>query len=431
MAGRRLVLAFALLCLLCHAVAYQPLRSYVWQEKTKGTLLPSHRYAHVAGLISNGMVVSHGYYFDRDSHKQMWLDDTFLFDTESNTWTEIATDRTLPRPSPRSSACSCSVNSKMYVFGGDDGGSRTGASSYMSGYYFQDLWSLQEEEGKWKWTEVEATGTLPAPRANHACACSRTSLYAYAGVDVGDVWEFKFDEKKWEVLIETGGGNSLLPRLFGATMERFGDHLYIFGGHDRGVPEQNILYRVGIQSKKVERFSPPAKSEGVPWPSPRSFHATVMTRGVLLLFGGAYCSPGCTCLNDIWGLDVGTIDEEGTPRWELISSTKAVVAERGSALASKSLVAHRYRHTMEFHSSTLYVFGGETYNPYLYHKDVMQFDLKGSSSLALMGAHSIAMVRGSTMGVALASFVIGFTGTALLAVILIVYVRSQKVRKIR
>mmetsp|Transcript_25782 Transcript_25782/g.65028 ORF Transcript_25782/g.65028 Transcript_25782/m.65028 type:complete len:432 (-) Transcript_25782:199-1494(-) len=431
MARHRLEVAVAVLCMLCHTIAIQPFRSYVWQEKTKGTILPTHRYEHVSELIGNGMVVSHGHYVDLDSKQQVWLDDTFIFDLENNTWTEIATDRTLPRPSKRSSACSCLVNSKMYMFGGGDGGSRAGTSSYVADYYMQDLWSLQEEEGKWKWTEEEMKGTIPSPRANHACACSQSALYMYMGVDAGTVWEFKFDEKTWQVLIETRWGKPLLPRLLGATMESNGDHLYIFGGHTKGEPEQNTLYRVGIQSKKVETFSPPAQSGGVPWPSPRAFHATTMTRGVLVLFGGAYCAPSCTCLNDVWGLDVGTIDEDGAPRWDAISSTKVVVPERGSALASKSLFAHRFGHTIAFRAGTLYVFGGETYNPNLYHNDVMQFNLEGSSLFALMGAQSMGVVKGRTMGVALASLVIGLTCTALFAFILIMNVRSEKAMKVR
>eukprot|EP00669_Euglena_mutabilis_P014281 TRINITY_DN9338_c0_g1_i1.p2 TRINITY_DN9338_c0_g1~~TRINITY_DN9338_c0_g1_i1.p2 ORF type:complete len:270 (+),score=48.52 TRINITY_DN9338_c0_g1_i1:597-1406(+) len=95
-------------------------------------------------------------------------------------------------------------------------------------------------------------------------------------------------------------------------------------------------------------------------PTPRGAAAAAADplRPVMYVFGGAACHGGCQCTSDLWQFS------RATNTWKEIKPPGPQPTNR------------------HFHSLSvspdrvLYVFGGESYDPYMYFNDVWKFDLK-------------------------------------------------------
>jgi N-acetylneuraminic acid mutarotase len=79
--------------------------------------------------------------------------------------------------------------SKMVIFGG-----------FVSGQRVNDIWILDLDT--FKWTEVNATGTMPEPRAGHSCVFYQDALYVFGGKDeennkLSDFWSFNLTTNIW------------------------------------------------------------------------------------------------------------------------------------------------------------------------------------------------------------------------------------------
>ena len=81
----------------------------------------------------------------------------------------------------------------------------------------------------------------------------------------------------------------------------------------------------------------------------------VVINHLVYLFGGARCNPGCSCNAELWMLDIDKDFE-----WNLIA---------------KGGPTHRYRHSITHVGSSLYIFGGESFNPSGYYNDVHQYNI--------------------------------------------------------
>jgi len=140
------------------------------------------------------------------------------------------------------------------------------------------------------------------------------------------------------------GSRSLSPQVRGMRPLAFSDLWY---------------YSVSANSWTLK--VPPAGADGVtplPGPPPRSHLSFVpLTDSTMLLYGGALCIPGCSCYGDTWLYDTTT------NAWSLLNTTDAPI--------------HRYRQNVVVHGSegAIYLFGGESYQPYMYHNAVNRLAL--------------------------------------------------------
>jgi len=101
-------------------------------------------------------------------------------------------------------------------------------------------------------------------------------------------------------------------------------------------------------------------------PRPRQYHSLAHfpgTAGQLVLFGGAHCNPGSDCMGDVHVLTVD--DSEGA---DTGGTAVAVVCE---ALPIEGPIP-RYRQCMATGDGAVYVFGGESFKPYMYHNDIWE-----------------------------------------------------------
>ena len=108
-------------------------------------------------------------------------------------------------------------------------------------------------------------------------------------------------------------------------------------------------------------------------PGTRGHHSLLsLSPHWLLLYGGALCNPGCKCYGDSWILGTGEAAGPGGPAWRQLNASDAPV--------------HRYRQSLVLAPPAdasvdpqlreLYLFGGESYKPYMYHNAVNRLQLR-------------------------------------------------------
>lgn len=151
------------------------------------------------------------------------------------------------------------------------------------------------------------------------------------------------------------------------------------------------LWRFDLASSSWAKM-PAAPSDGLPpqpWglaPPGRS-HASLVAAppSTLLLYGGARCTPGCRCYGEAW---VYELQEE---------------ARKGSWLrvnVSGAAPVHRYRQALVRDASdgSFYLFGGESYRPYMYHNALERLQIESLSGSTRRAAEPVAGATSTPAG---------------------------------
>jgi hypothetical protein len=111
--------------------------------------------------------------------------DLWSLDTDGRAWTQLAPEAA---PSARSNPALATDPraSRHYLFGG-----------LAESGYTADLWSGSLDGDDFGWTPIETEGEAPSPRASHDLVLTRGDLYLFGGTgDAGvtnDLWKLSFD----------------------------------------------------------------------------------------------------------------------------------------------------------------------------------------------------------------------------------------------
>ena len=126
-------------------------------------------------------------------NKSRFLSDTWIFDVQSERWTELRTDKC---PRARRGAAAVAIGGEMWMYGG------VGVGGDVCG----DLWVLR---GGSTWVEVEVSGgpdvPRPLPVSDHQIARWGRDILLVGGKtasskDVGQpLWRFDTAMRMWEV----------------------------------------------------------------------------------------------------------------------------------------------------------------------------------------------------------------------------------------
>lgn len=324
---------------------------------------PGRRYDHASAAWEGKLYVSHGYQYDHEESQPQMYDDTWVFRPASGSWEQL---RGLdPRPSPRMGATVAVSGESLFLYGGEDGGYHY-SHTHVFGSYHSDLWQLILPSGPWKLVDI-STALRPAARANHAMVAVDEGFVLFGGLtaeqtstegadylqDSSELWLFNSATSRWESLPSDMG-----LKRHGAALVAVGRRLWLFGGSQiQGEQQQRNLadlwcYDLDIaQQRWVEVSQRGAQPQG------RRSHGMALLSGKISLFGGASCKPGCTCLAGTYLLDTRACTGNASlvcdwQHWDLNSPTA------------------RYRHSMTTLGSSVYLFGGESYQPYSYYQDV-------------------------------------------------------------
>ena len=130
-------------------------------------------------------------------------------------------------------------------------------------------------------------------------------------------------------------------------------------------------------------------------PGSRGHHSLLsLSPHWLLLYGGALCNPGCKCYGDSWILGTGEAAAAGGVAWRQLNASDAPI--------------HRYRQSLVLAPPAdadtdpqlreLYLFGGESYKPYMYHNAVNRLQLRLPASAEEAAAAVGAAAREARSG---------------------------------
>ena len=316
---------------------------------------PSVRYSAMAVAYKGELIMTHGYFYNHAIRHPAWQSDAWAFNLGSYRWRKLHEGERHGAPSARYSATAVLYDDALWMYGGDDGGHKTSMFNYVFQAWFEEMWRFDLRT--YVWHKVKYNSACPSKRALHSSVAIGTSMYVYGGLELADLWRYDFGPSTWTRLMDTPAeGDATHPgrrhAFSAASLTDAG--FFIFGGcrHVRGKRPMafNDLWYYDISSNRWTNLAP---QSGLPSPSARSHLSLLaLASSKLLLYGGALCIPGCTCHGDSWVWDTLT------SRWTELNATDAPI--------------HRYRQNLVAHQveGAVYLFGGESYRPYMYHNAV-------------------------------------------------------------
>lgn len=124
--------------------------------------VPSRRFGYVSVVHQGKLVLFGGFDGSR------WLNDMFVFDFSTRTWSEIEARGALP--SVRSCPAWAKDDTHVYIHGGYDGVER------KADFFACDLET-------YTWTEMPCLGSPPSPRYFHSCCLYGNKMYCYGGCE--------------------------------------------------------------------------------------------------------------------------------------------------------------------------------------------------------------------------------------------------------
>jgi len=379
-----------------HPVAPNPLAA-AWSiaspqrlPVTGGADYPSVRYSASSVMYNGEMIITHGYFYDHGNHHPAWQSNAWAFNIKQQTWRKIHEGERAGSPSARYCSSAVLFEHGLWMFGGDDGGHKTSMNNYIFNAHFDELWRLDLRTYQWRKVEPRS-GPRPPKRALHAAVEIMGSMYVYAGLGLADTWRYDFQTKEWTLLLpEPNEADKSHPgKRHAFAAAAMPDGFYVFGGnrHVKGGKPLNFedLWKYSIAANSWSEVRPVGAL-----PGSRGHHSLLaLSPDWLLLYGGALCNPGCKCYGDTWILHTGTGTGTGTAAG---AGAGAGAASSWRQLNASDAPIHRYRQSLVLAAAPadpaarepghdpqlreLYLFGGESYKPYMYHNAVNRLQLR-------------------------------------------------------
>mmetsp|Transcript_3957 Transcript_3957/g.6249 ORF Transcript_3957/g.6249 Transcript_3957/m.6249 type:complete len:200 (+) Transcript_3957:79-678(+) len=191
-------------------------------------------------------------------------------------------------------------------------------------------------------------------------------MYVHGGFHHSDMWAFHLEDLTWDRIHDStdeGPGSR-----FGHTIVGYDNKIWLYGGNQWG---ENIrdkarsdVWFLDPNTEKANRKwrfigdGGGIKEGSSAWPPVRAHHAAALDHmtAMMYVYGGLRCPDGpCSCREDTWQYDLKR------NKWRQLST--------GNNPTS------RYSHSMVFWNDALYVFGGESMVPYMYHNEIKSLPL--------------------------------------------------------
>jgi len=172
--------------------AYDP-ETNTWTElqPTGETPVPRTGHAMVYDPATGKMILFGG--FGGDMFGDVPLEDTWAYDPAANTWTRLAPAGAVPQRRGGHNMIYDSSSGRLLLFGG--------AGDYGSQYPFDDIWAYEPMANSW--TEISLSGGKPSARAYHAMAydvaSKRVVLFGGGTYSdpLGDTWTYDPAANAW------------------------------------------------------------------------------------------------------------------------------------------------------------------------------------------------------------------------------------------
>eukprot|EP00741_Cyanophora_paradoxa_P021667 tig00000241_g20913.t1 len=269
--------------------------------------LPEARAGHTLSAVGSKLFLFGGF------SGSLYLNDIFVFDTDSETWSRPAVSGVAPVA--RVSHSTTVVGKKLYIFGGTDG----------SGYR-NDLCCLDTDD--MTWSRPPTKGKMPEARAYHTCVTHANKLFIFGGFNgiqyLNDVFMLDLETFTWSKPKVRGMAP---PPREGHTADVIDGKMYVFGGQS-GKRSLNDLYVLNLDT--MGWYGVAIITEETP--CARFFHSSASYGTLIVVFGGDDGRNGV--LNDLHVLDTENLS------WARFAGLEGAPLER-SAHAS-SVVGGRF-----------------------------------------------------------------------------------------
>lgn len=257
-------------------------------------------------VYADGKLVSFGGHYYAGDDKFMYLDETWLLDTEKLAWHKMPCSGQIP--SPRYGHTAHLIGSRMFIFGGKG----------PNDVYYKDVYFLDLVD--WIWVAVSTVSAGPAARFYHSAELVGRKIVIHGGwngVDIfDDVWIFNVDTFGW--MQPKTGGFAPGPR-YGHSLTLLPDgRLIMFGGVSitgaHGIPH----YNDDVRQLATDTMMWSRPSVAGQTPTGRFGHsATLVDDGCVVFFGG-WGRGGCQCkesVNDSRAFSTHVLDTTSMTWW--------------------------------------------------------------------------------------------------------------------
>lgn len=210
---------------------------HITKVEISGDLL-SPRTTPVAAAIENTIYVFGGGHENWRGHEVTMFDETYAFDTTTNTMRHLSPAGDIPQPRFFAAATADDQQGHLYVFGG---------SSYDHGFKdvstFGDLYRYSPDNNEWALLTTTEQG--PGPRGCCNMWTHDGGVYVFGGindqmVNYNDLWRYDLREERWIEL--TGTHDTVQPRFEAASGTTSDDgKVYVFGGERMGDNFQPVV----------------------------------------------------------------------------------------------------------------------------------------------------------------------------------------------
>lgn len=255
-----------------------------WIKLTISGDRPSARYGHSIAYAGEKKVIMFGGFYNSS-----YLQDTWEFDSSTNTWTEYNTTGT--RPAERiHHTLSYAGDSKLILFGG-----------YNGSDYLNDTWEYALDTHTW--TEYNTSGTRPLYRSEHTLSyIDNGKLILYGGRYLSgegkyyyleDTWEYDVDTHTWTEYNEDD--DNPFSRASHNSSYLIDNTLLLFGGYVDEIGNSSDTWEYDLSSH-IWSYMDTTKS-----PSKRIQHRmSYFSSCYAVMFGGYGDYSGNEYLNDAW-----------------------------------------------------------------------------------------------------------------------------------
>lgn len=244
---------------------------------------PSTRYSHAMVCIGSEVVMFGG---NRKAYIHN-LNDTWLYDTNANVWTQKIANDSPNSPLARGGHKMVWDGSKGIMFGGYND-----TATHMS-----DLWWYDPATNVWTQKIENGAFGSPVARSGHEMVWDGTRVIMFGGNDgtlKNDLWWYDPVTNIWKEKIAKKIKTSPLPRQ-SFCMIWTGNKVIMFGGDITGEKDMNDLWwydpAANTWTQKIENGAPDS-------PVARSGHEMVWDGEKAIMFGGNDASD--KILTDLW-----------------------------------------------------------------------------------------------------------------------------------
>ncbi|CAI5490226.1 unnamed protein product [Closterium sp. Naga37s-1] len=248
--------------------------------------------SHTSTLVGSRLFVFSGT-GEPGSDGSSGLNDLYMLDTSTNTWTRLAAQGDVP--AAREGHAAARVEGLVYVFGGCG---KAGEGGMVDETYYNDVHVFNPDT--MRWARVATTGTAPSPRDSHSCCAWGNQLIVFGGEDsrncyLSDVFVLDTSSLVWREV--RARGQKPLPRA-GHVAVTAGRYMVVFGGFTDERRLFNDLHVLDLSSEHWQQYTPTGDV-----PSRRfSLSADLLdtVSGKMMLFGG--CNDDLEALEDAYFL---------------------------------------------------------------------------------------------------------------------------------